>query len=258
MIDAEPFERQIPSRTIMRLHGPRQEQRAFHRQFLHPVLHDAQLQRDDARDLDRAAKEISPSPWLKCRSPTLNLAPGTWIGRYTLEPRERFLISQLPPCSGRPGTVRAPSLPTFSFISSDALPACTLWGCGGRAITRPGLSKDETSSASRRFHSARMEAEGAQPRIPGWMRPEKRTWGMWRDEQKMPSRSQMAFALDHWERRSACWQIGCRRDGARVCCSLERSQEELPTRRVVRKEMLTRWGISHPKTLHHCSYQTHP
>lgn len=25
--------------------------------------------------------EISPSPWEKCRSPTENLAPGTWTGR---------------------------------------------------------------------------------------------------------------------------------------------------------------------------------
>ena len=35
-------------------------------------------------------KEISPSPCEKCRSPTLNLAPSTWRGRYTLLPRLRF------------------------------------------------------------------------------------------------------------------------------------------------------------------------
>jgi hypothetical protein len=40
-----------------------------------------------------------------------------------------------------------------------------------------------------------MEVEGAQPRIPGWMRPGNRTWGIWREEQNMPSKSQMAFAL---------------------------------------------------------------
>ena len=51
------------------------------------------------------------------------------------------------------------------------------------------------SSDSRRFQSARMEALGAQPRIPGWMRPGKRMWGRWRLEQKMPSKSQMALAL---------------------------------------------------------------
>ena len=33
------------------------------------------------------------------------------------------------------------------------------------------------SSASRLFHSARTSAEGAQPRIPGWMRPAKRDVG---------------------------------------------------------------------------------
>ena len=54
----------------------------------------------------------------------------------------------------------------------------------------------EISSASRLFHSARTSAEGAQPRIPGWMRPAKRTCGMWREEQKMPSKSQIAFALE--------------------------------------------------------------
>ena len=52
------------------------------------------------------------------------------------------------------------------------------------------------SSASRRFHSARISAEGAQPRMPGWMRPGNLRWGMWREEQKMPSKSQIAFALD--------------------------------------------------------------
>ena len=33
--------------------------------------------------------------------------------------------------SGLPGTVLAPSLPTFSLILSSAEPACTLIGCGG-------------------------------------------------------------------------------------------------------------------------------
>ena len=53
----------------------------------------------------------------------------------------------------------------------------------------------EMSSASRRFHSARISALGAQPRMPGWMRPGKRMWGRWREEQNMPSKSQMALAL---------------------------------------------------------------
>ena len=32
--------------------------------------------------------------------------------------------------------------------------------------------------------------------MPGCIRPGKRMWGMWREEQKMPSKSQIAFALD--------------------------------------------------------------
>jgi hypothetical protein len=39
------------------------------------------------------------------------------------------------------------------------------------------------SSPSRVFHVDRTSAEGAQPRIPGWMRPGNLTWGMWREEQ---------------------------------------------------------------------------
>ena len=51
------------------------------------------------------------------------------------------------------------------------------------------------SSDSRRFQSARTSAEGAQPRMPGWIRPGKRTCGIWREEAKMPSKSQIALAL---------------------------------------------------------------
>lgn len=41
-------------------------------------------------------------------------------------------MSQLPPCSGRPGIVRAPWSPTFSFVFGSAEPAWTLrgWGLG--------------------------------------------------------------------------------------------------------------------------------
>ena len=140
--------------------------------------------------------EISPSPCEKCKSPTLNLAPLTWIGRYVLLPRLRFLISQFPPCSGLPGMVRAPSFPTFALISSEALPAWTFCGSGGWATTRLESVLALMSSPSRRFHSARISAEGAQPRMPGWIRPGKRTCGMCRDEQNMPSKSQIALALE--------------------------------------------------------------
>ena len=50
-------------------------------------------------------------------------------------------------------------------------------------------------SASRRFHSARISALGAQPKIPGCIRPGNRTCGMLREEQYMPSKSQIALAL---------------------------------------------------------------
>lgn len=56
VIHTEPLKRQIPPGPKMRLHRPRQKQRALHRQRLHPVLHHAQLQRDDACDLNGAAE----------------------------------------------------------------------------------------------------------------------------------------------------------------------------------------------------------
>lgn len=93
------------------------------------------------------------------------------------------------------GMVRAPSLPTFALVASAAEPAWTFCGSGGLATSRLVVLA-AISSPSRRFHSARTSADGAQPRIPGWMRPAKRTWGICREEQKMPSKSQMAFALD--------------------------------------------------------------
>lgn len=114
-------------------------------------------------------KEISPSPWLKCKSPTLNFAPGTRTGRKTWEPRLRFLISQLPPCSGRPGIVRAPSRPIFSFKAASADPAWTDCGLGGSATVRPRCECVEMSSPSRWVHVSRTSGLGAQPRIPGWI-----------------------------------------------------------------------------------------
>ena len=135
-----------------------------------------------------------PSPCEKCKSPTLNLAPVTWTGRYTLLPRLRFLISQFPPCSGLPGTVLAPSLPTLALISPSALPAWTLCGSGAKATSRSSLLA-EISSPSRLFHVARTSAEGAHPRMPGWINPGNRTCGMCREEQKIPSKSQIALAL---------------------------------------------------------------
>lgn len=140
-------------------------------------------------------KEISPSPWLKCRSPTLNFAPLTCTGRKVLEPLPSVLMSQLPPCSGLPGIVLAPSLPIFSFTDASAEPAWTLVGLGGSATVRLRCVCVEINSPSRLFQSSRTSGEGAQPRTPGWIRPAKRTPGMCREEQKMPSKSQIALAL---------------------------------------------------------------
>lgn len=133
-------------------------------------------------------------------------------------------MSQLPPCSGRPcstvnsktqnrdyfslffyhtGIVLAPSFATLVLMSSTALPACAFVGFGGCATMRSATVFAAISSPSRRFHSARTSAEGAHPRIPGWIRPAKRTCGMCREEQKIPSKSQIALALQS-ESASAC------------------------------------------------------
>lgn len=61
---------------------------------------------------------------------------------------------------------------------SCAAPACAPFGSGGLATSRSAEAFAAISSPSRRFHSARISAVGAQPRIPGWMRPGKRTPGM--------------------------------------------------------------------------------
>ncbi len=104
----------------------------------------------------------------------------------------------VPPCSGRPGMVLAPSRPTFSVRLLSALPAWTLRGWGleivsylnivrgntarvthGRATSRSSVFA-AISSASRVFQFSSTSADGAQPRMPGWMRPANLTWGMWR------------------------------------------------------------------------------
>ncbi len=93
--------------------------------------------------------------------------------------------------------VLAPSRPTFSVRVLSALPAWTLRGWGletvsclnmvrgnsrathGRATSRSSVFA-AISSASRVFHFSSTSADGAQPRMPGWMRPANLTWGMWR------------------------------------------------------------------------------
>lgn len=65
----------------------------------------------------------------------------------------------------------------------------------GKATSRSFSLLLATSSASRVFQVSRTSAEGAQPRMPGWMSPANLTWGMCRLEQKMPSKSQIALAL---------------------------------------------------------------
>ena len=56
LVNAEPFKRQIPAWSIVRLHRPGQEERGFHAQVRHAVLHDVELDRDDAGHLDGAAE----------------------------------------------------------------------------------------------------------------------------------------------------------------------------------------------------------
>ena len=103
-------------------------------------------------------------------------------------------MSQFPPCSGRPGTVRAPSEWILDARDPDAEPACAFVESGRRATTRSGrvALEDATRRDSRVVHWERRAEEGAQPIMPGCIRPAKRTCGMCREEQKMPSKSQMA------------------------------------------------------------------
>lgn len=73
-------------------------------------------------------------------------------------------MSQFPPCSGRPGIVRAPSFAILSFTEPVAEPEWAFWGCGGCATMRSRCVCVEMSSASRVFQVSRTSAEGAQPR----------------------------------------------------------------------------------------------
>lgn len=76
-------------------------------------------------------------------------------------------MSALPPCSGRPGIVRAPSLPTFSRRAASEAPAWQFFGSGGLATSLSASLEAAMSSPSRLFHVARISVEGAQPTMPG-------------------------------------------------------------------------------------------
>ena len=56
LVNAETFERQVPPRTIVILHGTGKEDRRHHAQVPHAVLHYGELQRDHSRHLDRSAE----------------------------------------------------------------------------------------------------------------------------------------------------------------------------------------------------------
>lgn len=73
MIHTKALKRQIPPRSIMWLHRPWQEQWALHRQLLHPIFHHAQLQRDDAGDLNRAAEADLPVALAEMQVPNAEL-----------------------------------------------------------------------------------------------------------------------------------------------------------------------------------------
>lgn len=56
--------------------------------------------------------------------------------------------TEIPPCSGRPGIVLAPSRPTLALSSSSAAPACTLigWGLSSNiSITTSGSGAQKDS-----------------------------------------------------------------------------------------------------------------
>lgn len=102
-------------------------------------------------------------------------------------------LRQLPVGTSR---VAAQWLRTGRCVSqgAQAFKPSTLWDTHGRATTRSRVFV-AINSASRLFHVSRSSADGAQPRMPGWMRPANLTWGMCRLVQKIPSKSQMALAL---------------------------------------------------------------
>ena len=60
LVDAESLKSQIPTRSVMGLHGSRQEKRALHVQILHAALHHRQLQCDDPGHFNRAAERDLP------------------------------------------------------------------------------------------------------------------------------------------------------------------------------------------------------
>ena len=93
-------------------------------------------------------------------------------------------MSQFPPCS-RPGTVRAASLPAASPAAPDICPmsAVVVPAMPSGRVHSGGTRSGSVlkSSCSRLFHFASRSAEGRVPIRPGWIRPGKRTPGMWRD-----------------------------------------------------------------------------
>ena len=60
LIHAEPFKGQVPSGPIMRFDRPRQENRRFHAQLRHPVLHHTELERYDAGHFDGSTEGDFP------------------------------------------------------------------------------------------------------------------------------------------------------------------------------------------------------
>jgi hypothetical protein len=56
LIHTKPLKVNIPSRTKLRFHRSRNVDGALHIQLLDPALHDAELERDDARHFNRAAE----------------------------------------------------------------------------------------------------------------------------------------------------------------------------------------------------------
>ena len=137
LIDAESLKGQIPARSVMGLHGSRQEERALHVQVLHAAFHHRQFQRDDASHLDRAAERYLPVALREVEIANAELgagdvyweedfaasaevldiavAPVLWAARYSPGSLLAHLFFQLAGCGASVDILR------LRWLSDDAL-----------------------------------------------------------------------------------------------------------------------------------------
>jgi hypothetical protein len=96
------------------------------------------------------------------------------------EPRDRFLMSQLPPCS-RGGTVRHASFAALCDLRPVICPISAVSALGGAASGGTRLGLVAMSSASRLLARSSSSWFGRQPIRPGCTMPAQRTPGTWRE-----------------------------------------------------------------------------